>query len=88
MAGGFWKEVGAKLGVALTGLVNVFDPDRVVIGGGVAGAGEYILGPVRRTINRRAMEVQKRHVRIVKAKLGSDAGLVGAGMLVEAGAGI
>jgi len=83
LARDFWKELGTKLGIALTGLVNVFNPDSVIIGGGVADAGEFLFAPIRKVIKARAMEVQKKHVRILKAELGQDAGLVGAGILVE-----
>ncbi|MEE8360136.1 MAG: ROK family protein [Candidatus Omnitrophota bacterium] len=79
----FWRELGAKLGIALTGIINVFDPDSVIIGGGVADAGEFLFATVRSTVKARAMEVQKKHVKILKAKLGQDSGLVGAGILVE-----
>ncbi|MFH1753252.1 MAG: ROK family protein [Candidatus Omnitrophota bacterium] len=79
----FWEELGVKLGIALAGIVNVFNPDCIIIGGGVASAGKFLFAPIRKTIKRRAMEVQSKHIRILKAKLGGDAGLVGAGILVE-----
>ena len=83
LAKDFWDEIGTKLGIAMTGLINVFNPDSVIIGGGVADAGEFLFGPIRRTVRERAMEVQKKHVRILKASLGQDAGLIGAGILVD-----
>ena len=79
----FWEETGSRIGVMLTGVVNFLDPDRIVIGGGVAGAARFLFPSIRETIGRRAMEVQRRHVRVVKARLGSEAGLVGAAVLVD-----
>jgi glucokinase len=78
-----WQEAGRRLGVALAGVVNLFNPDAIVIGGGVANAGKALLDPVKETILKRAMSVQARHVRVFKAKLGNDAGLIGAAILVR-----
>ncbi len=80
-----WSEVGRRVGVALVGVVNLLNPDAIVIGGGVAGAGEVLFDQVRETVSKRAMSVQARQVRIRKAKLGSDAGLIGAAILVRKG---
>lgn len=77
-----WLEVGRHLGIALSGIVNFLNPDIIVIGGGVAGAGKILFDKVRRTILERAMPVQARYVKVLKAKLGNDAGLIGAAILV------
>lgn len=79
----FWKEAGNRLGVALTGVVNLLNPDKIIIGGGIAGAGRFLFTPIKKTIGRRAMELQRRRVKIVKAKLGKDAGLIGGAVLVN-----
>jgi len=79
----FWSQVGRKLGLALSGIVNLLNLDLIVIGGGVSYAGKVLFENVRRTILLRAMRVQARRVRIVKAKLGIDAGIIGAGYLVR-----
>lgn len=78
-----WKEMAGHLGVALSGIVNFFNPDTVVIGGGVANAGRIILDQVRRVVRERAMFMQAKTVKIVKARLGSDAGMIGAGILLQ-----
>lgn len=75
------EETGIWLGVALAGLVNVLNPERIVVGGGVALAGELILGPARRTLRERAMQVPGGSVDIVPAALGNDAAVVGAALL-------
>lgn len=78
-----WSEVGRRLGVALTGVVNFLNPGVIVIGGGVAGAGRALFDQVKKTIFSRAMKVQTGQLKVVKAKLGSDAGLIGAAILVK-----
>jgi glucokinase len=78
-----WDKVAGHLGIALVSIVNLLNPDRVVIGGGVANAGKILFDRVAETILARAMLVQAKAVRVVKAKLGSDAGMIGAGLLVK-----
>lgn len=78
-----WLKVGRRLGVALTGVVNLLNPDVIVLGGGIANAGSILLNQVRDTVMNGAMSVQARRVRILKAKLGNDAGLIGAAILVK-----
>lgn len=79
---GIWEDVAKKLAVALTGVVNLLNPDKIIIGGGVSKAGELILRPLRKEIKRRAMKDQAQHVKIVRAKLGDNAGIIGASLLV------
>jgi glucokinase len=78
-----WTDVGNKLGVSLAGIVNLLNPDCIVIGGGVAKAGRLLFDTVKKTIRERAMSVQAKIVKVVPAKLGYDAGLIGAGFLVK-----
>ena len=80
-----WIKVGIRLGIALAGITNLLNLDVIVIGGGVSNAGTVLFGSVRKTINERAMSVQARHVKVLKAKLGNDAGLIGAAILVKEG---
>lgn len=80
-----WQDVGEYLGFALSGVVNFLNPDCIVIGGGVAAAGSILFNSVRKTVNMRAMKPSKDVVRIVKAKLGQDAGILGAALLVSEG---
>jgi glucokinase len=82
-----WSKVGSRLGTAFVGVVNLFNPDAIVIGGGVANAGKILFTRVRETIAKRAMNVQARRVKVFKARLGSDAGLIGAAILVKEGKG-
>lgn len=78
-----WEEVAEKLSVALTGVINLLNPDRIIIGGGVSNAGSFILKPLKEEIKKRAMQVPASHVKIVIAKLGADAGIIGASLLVD-----
>jgi len=77
-----WEDVGRKLGVALTGVVNLLNPEVIIVGGGVSKAGKLILDPLRNEIKLRAMPNQAKCVKVVSAKLGNDAGIIGASLLV------
>ncbi|MDP2928565.1 MAG: ROK family protein [Candidatus Omnitrophota bacterium] len=77
-----WTDVGIKVGIGLAGVVNLLNVEKIVIGGGVAGAGKTLFDSIRKTITVRAMKLPAETVRVVKAKLGYDAGLIGAATLV------
>jgi glucokinase len=79
----FWDGIAGKLGLALSGVVNLLNLDAVVIGGGVSYAGEVLFAGIKRTIRARAMSVQAKRVKILRAKLGNEAGMIGAGYLVK-----
>jgi glucokinase len=74
-------EIGRRLGAGILGIVNVFDPDLVVIGGGFAAAGSLLLDPARAVVEREALVPSRTRVRIVRAQLGPDAGVIGAGLI-------
>ncbi len=78
----FWLETGEHLGTVLAGLCNVLNPDRVILGGGIAQTGRLILDPVTAAIGKKAFSIAARSVKVMPAKLGMDAGLVGAAALV------
>ena len=62
--------------------MNIFDPELTVVGGGFgAAAGELVLEPAREAARREAVPPARAGVRIVAAELGSEAGLVGAGLV-------
>jgi len=77
--------IGTNLGVGIASYLNVFNPDVVVIGGGVIAAGELLLAPARAEAVRRALPTMSRHARIVAAQFGTEAGLVGAAALAFEG---
>lgn len=80
-----WSDVGRHLGIGLSGVVNLLNPDVIVIGGGIANVGKALFTQVKQIILKRAMSVQAKHVKVLKARLGSDAGLIGAAILVREG---
>ena len=67
--------------MAIASLLNIFNPQVVVIGGGVVAAGELLLAPARAEVARRVMPVQRDDTRIVAAHFGVEAGMVGAAAL-------
>jgi glucokinase len=73
--------IGRNLGVGIASLLNVFNPDVVVIGGGVIAAGELLLGPARAEAGVRALPTMRDHAQIVQARFGVEAGMIGAGAL-------
>ncbi|HCC32955.1 MAG TPA: glucokinase [Clostridiales bacterium] len=77
-----FARAGTHLGIALAGVVNLLNPEKIVVGGGVAGAGEHLLGPARRELARRALTAPGAAVRVVPAQFRDTGVLVGAGALV------
>ncbi len=73
--------IGRRLGAGIESLVNAFNPEVVVIGGGFAAAGDFILGPARTSVRERALSPANEQVRIVRAELGTTAGMIGAGLI-------
>lgn len=71
-------EAGEHLGVAIAGLVNIFNPDIIVVGGGVAQIGDLFLEPVRKTVAKRSLPAAANNVRITTAVLGRRASSLGA----------
>jgi glucokinase len=81
LAKALWDDIGLKLGVGLTNVIWLVNPDRIVIGGGVARAGELIFEPIRRTIQTRCEKTFWEKLEVVPATLGNDAGIIGAATL-------
>lgn len=71
-------EVGRWLGIGLAGLVNIFNPRLVVLGGLFGRMHPYAGGTVDAVLERRALEAAREHVKVVPARLGGDAPLLGA----------
>ncbi len=74
-------RMGEKLGVGLTGLVNLLNPEVIVIGGGVIAAGDLLLDPARAIVAERALRPSRDVVRIVPARFGVESGMLGAAVL-------
>src|SRR5207244_11850678 len=73
--------IGRHLGAGIGSLVNIFNPELVVIGGGFAAAGDFVLDPAREIVRREALAHAGDDLRIVRAELGTAAGLIGAGLV-------
>jgi glucokinase len=71
------------LGIGMVNAVNIFNPEMVVCGGGMAELGDMIIGPGRRMVDERAFSISSRAVRIVTAQLGNEAGVYGAAAFVR-----
>lgn len=74
-------RAGRMLGAGLSSLVNAFQPEVIVLGGGALAAGELLLGPAREVVAATALPPLRAGVRIVAAELGEEAGMIGAGIL-------
>jgi len=90
LAVGVFDLIGGRLGVACSSFANVFQPDAIVVGGGVIAAGDLLLEPARREVRQRALRPMN-ETPILEATLGNDAGMIGAAAmarreLAEAGA--
>lgn len=80
---GFWEETATHIGNGLVGVVNVLNPVKVIVGGGIANNHRFLFKTIERTIKKRAMKVQGAMIKIVKARLGNDGGLIGAWVAVN-----
>jgi glucokinase len=69
------------LAIGIANLVNIFNPEMVIVGGGLSNMRELLLAPIRQEFKKYAMTLPARSVKIVKAKLGTKAGVYGAAAL-------
>ena len=81
IAAKLWKDIGFEIGIMLTNIVWLLNPDRIVIGGGVAKAGPLIFEPIKRTIRERTSAIYHEHLEVVPAELGNDGGIIGSATL-------
>lgn len=71
-------RAGTQMGIAIAGLVNLFNPGLVIIGGGVAQTGDILLEPMRQAVQRRSLPAATRVIRITTAMLGRRSSSLGA----------
>lgn len=74
-------ETGRYLGIGITNLIQLYNPEVLVIGGGIAQAGKVLFDPILRTVRARAHMVPASTCRILPSELGEDAGIIGAAVL-------
>jgi glucokinase len=79
---GVFELIGSRLGVACSSFANIFQPDAIVVGGGVIAAGDLLLEPARRELRARALNPMNK-TPILEATLGNNAGMIGAAALAR-----
>ncbi|MGR3310573.1 MAG: ROK family protein [Candidatus Brocadiales bacterium] len=72
------KEMTQILGIAIVNIAHTLNPEVIIIGGGVANMGSKLFEPLRKEVKKRAFEKAVEYLRIVPAKLGDNAGIIGA----------
>jgi glucokinase len=75
------RQAAHYLAIGVGNLINIFNPQLVIIGGGVSNMRELLIDPVREEIKQHALKLPVRHVKVVRAKLGTKAGVLGAAAL-------
>lgn len=78
-----FAEIGYYIGIGVANILALFDPDIVVITGGIAHAGRVLFDPVRKSVKQLVLGASMRHYRIVAARLGDDAGILGAALFAQ-----
>lgn len=78
-----FTRMGEYIGIGMASVVNLLNPERIIVGGGVADAGDILLTPLKETIKKRAMKIAGETVQVVPAQLGNTAGVIGASLLIE-----
>ena len=83
-----FHRMGVYLGVAMANLVNIFNPEMIVIGGGVSAAFDLFAETARKEVLQRAFPVPAKRCQIARTECGDDAGLLGAAWLALQGQGV
>jgi len=78
-----WQITGQYLGISLANIVDDLNPDVIVIGGGIAGAGEFLLESARKEMRKNILSPIAKNTKVVRAKLGGYAGAIGAALLAK-----
>ncbi len=76
-------RAGRALGAAMGTFTNIFNPEMIVIGGGVAALGEHLLGPARETMRAHSFVDMRADVKVTYSSLGKDTGIYGAAALAQ-----
>jgi len=77
-AGWVMKETATWLGLGISSLINLLNPEKVILSGGMIAAGEALFEPIRATVKANSFEVPARRAQILPAGLGADSGVIGA----------
>lgn len=76
-------EIGENLGRGIAALINVFNPELVVLGGSLMATGEYIWLPIKTSVNKYSLSLVNNDTQLKISKLGEHAGILGACLLVR-----
>jgi glucokinase len=74
-------HIGRQLGIGFANFVNIFNPEVIVVGGGAMAAGDLLLEPAREEMRARGLRPNREQVRVVPARFGPEAGMLGAAVL-------
>lgn len=72
------EEIGQELGKWVAALINLFNPEKVVIGGALSATGDYLMRPIRTWVKRYSLNLVNEDTKFVLSKLGDQVGLIGA----------
>ncbi|MND84088.1 Glucokinase [compost metagenome] len=76
-------EIGEKIGRGIALLINIFNPELVIIGGSISSTGNYIQLPIRSALNKYSLSLVNNDTQLKLSKLGSKAGIMGASLLAR-----
>jgi len=76
------QNAAEAIGIGLVNIIHCFNPEMIILGGGVTQMGPLLMEPALRVVQERAMKAPREAVRIMQAQLGANVGLIGAGALV------
>lgn len=78
-----WQEMAVYLATSLAGIINLLNPEAIIIGGGVSAAGIYLFKPLKEELKKRTLPIPGKRIKIVSAKLGNRAGVIGASVMAK-----
>lgn len=77
------QETGEILGYGFVNIINLFNPEIIIVGGGMSAAGERLLSPARKIVKKHALKLSREHCEIVTAQIGDCAGMLGAAIYAK-----
>lgn len=78
-----FEELGRILGVGIANIINLYDPEVVIIGGGATDSSELFMAEIKKTAKELVENQEAKEIKIIKGKLDKNAGAIGAAMLIE-----
>lgn len=77
-----FEEIGKYLGLAFSNIVNIVDPEVIVVGGGVVQASDLFMPVIKKYLPEHIQSVEAKKIKVLKSKLGANAGAIGAALLI------